>query len=131
MNIQIKMLNVGDGDAMVIKLKRSETDQLIILIDAGHSSDAPAVIKVLDTFLEQSNKKGPDLIICTHYDADHIGGMNMIAENYKTNIGQVWIHQPGIQQAALILAEEVIQSRINPAAARMLDCTIKCIFEML
>jgi len=106
------MLNVGDGDAIIIHLKRSQTSQFVILIDGGHSGDANAVISSLDVILADADKKGPDLIICTHYDSDHIGGLKIIAQKYKKDIGQVWIHQPGLQNEAFHLAAKVQENRM-------------------
>ncbi len=113
MNIKINMLNVGDGDAIIVALKRSDNKQLVILIDGGHVKDAPATIKALETALTAANKKGPDLIICTHYDADHIGGLKKIAEHFTPNIKQVWLHKPGIiLRNAMQLATEVKNRRV-------------------
>lgn len=105
------MLNVGDGDATIIYLKRNSEDQLIILIDGGHAGDANNVISNLSQFLKDANKKAPDLIICTHYDADHIGGLKTIVETYGAAIGELWIHQPGLQLAAIELAGKILESR--------------------
>lgn len=78
MEIKIEMLDIGDGDAIIIHLKR-ELENLIILIDGGNSKNVPKVLAKLDPILVESGKEGPDLIVCTHYDSDHIGGLKRIA----------------------------------------------------
>lgn len=96
MQVKIKVLDVKDGDAIIVHLKKSESQQLVILVDGGHSNDFDKTSHALDIYLEEAGKQGPDIIICTHYDADHIGGLEKIVLKYQTKIGQVWIHQPGI-----------------------------------
>lgn len=83
-----------------------------MLIDAGHPGDAQACIDALTPILKTAGKEAPDLIICTHYDADHIGGMKTVVEEYDKKIGQVWIHKPGIlidvaEQAGSLLLEHL------------------------
>ena len=92
MNIEIKMLNVKDGDAIIVFLYK-EGQTLLMLIDAGHVGDATRVKKELDIFLKKLNKKAPDVIVCTHYDNDHIGGLKEIISFYGKDIGVVWMHK--------------------------------------
>ena len=64
-----------------------------MLVDGGHAGDAPVIIDELDSVLAKAGKKGPDLIICTHYDSDHIGGLMEIVKRYKNEIAQLLIHR--------------------------------------
>ncbi|BAU51862.1 ComEC/Rec2 family competence protein [Mucilaginibacter gotjawali] len=111
MDIQINMLNVGDADAIIVHLVKSKTEQLVILIDGGHPTDGERIGELLDELLKKTDKKGPDLVICTHYDADHIGGLQYIAEKYQTLIGEFWIHEHELIKPAAELAEQVLQLR--------------------
>jgi beta-lactamase superfamily II metal-dependent hydrolase len=111
MDIKITMLNIGDGDAIIVQLKKDK-QQLVILIDAGHPGDAPLCIKTLDPILKAAGKTAPDLIMVSHYDADHIGGMKAVVEHYGAAVGQAWLHKPGIlikaaEQAAGFLLEHL------------------------
>ncbi|WP_299357735.1 MBL fold metallo-hydrolase [Mucilaginibacter sp.] len=111
MDIKITMLNVGDGDAIIVQLTKNK-QQLIILIDAGHPGDAQLCIDALNPVLKSSGKNAPDLVMVSHYDADHIGGMKAVVEHYGAAIGQVWLHKPGIlikaaEQAAGLLLEHL------------------------
>jgi beta-lactamase superfamily II metal-dependent hydrolase len=96
MEINIQMPNVNDGDAIIIHLKKSDNQQLVILIDGGHGGDAKRITDLIDPLLKLTKRPGPDLIICTHYDLDHIGGLKKIAKHYGEKIGQFWIHHPHI-----------------------------------
>ncbi|MDA0329352.1 MAG: lamin tail domain-containing protein [Gemmatimonadetes bacterium] len=62
-SIQITFLDVGQGDAVVIRAPEGQT----AMIDAGPG--APL------RFLQQMNIEGIDLLVATHPHADHIGGM--------------------------------------------------------
>ncbi|OJV19146.1 MAG: hypothetical protein BGO21_20795 [Dyadobacter sp. 50-39] len=110
MNISINMLDVNDGDAIIVHLERSAAEQLVIIIDSGHKGDWQRVTTVTDPILKKANKSGPDLIICTHYDADHIGGLMKVVQHYNGEIQQVWIHHPGLLLEAFKLASSVLQS---------------------
>ncbi len=92
MQISINVLNVRDGDAIIVELSK-DSSHLIILVDAGHSGDSQTIINNLSGPLKSANKLAPDLIICTHYDSDHIGGMTGVINEYKGNIKEIWIHR--------------------------------------
>jgi beta-lactamase superfamily II metal-dependent hydrolase len=95
MSININMVNVGDGDAIILTLKRKiKTRKAVILIDGGEKGNAKKVLKCLKKTLLMEKKDAPDLTVCTHYDQDHIGGIIKIVEKYKCSIKQIWIHRP-------------------------------------
>jgi len=96
MKIKINMLNVGDADAIIVQLEKKQK-QLVILIDGGNAQNAESVINKLESILLELKKDGPDLVICTHYDADHIGGLKKIARYFGKRIGMVWIHKPNLE----------------------------------
>lgn len=92
MNIEITILNIKDADAIIVYLYKANK-HFVLLIDGGHAGDATTIIKELDKVLTKTGKKGPDLIVCTHYDSDHIGGLMEIVKHYKKEITQLLIHQ--------------------------------------
>jgi|WetSurMetagenome_2_1015567.scaffolds.fasta_scaffold43665_1 beta-lactamase superfamily II metal-dependent hydrolase len=92
MKITINSLNVNDGDAIIVNLVKNK-ENLVFLIDGGHSSDFHLVIKTLEPILKNNQKKAPDFIICTHYDDDHIGGLFDLVKHYGPKIKKVWIHK--------------------------------------
>lgn len=97
MSININMVNVGDADAIIVTLKeRGKT--AVVLIDGGNKN-SEKVLKCLERILTQEGKKAPDLIVCTHCDGDHIGGIIDIVEKYKDNIKEteIWVHEPAFK----------------------------------
>jgi len=87
---------------------------LVILIDSSEKSYKDKVITELNKTLQPLNKKAPDLIVCTHFDSDHLGGMVDIVNKYKSNIGRVWLHKPNeAMQKTFALSEDYFQRKIN------------------
>ena len=78
-DLVIKMLNVGQGDAILIQVKNKNT-----LID---TSDADEWSKVQNE-LEKANVTKIDKLILTHPHADHIGNARKIIEQY--NVKEVY-----------------------------------------
>jgi|AntRauTorckE5430_2_1112549.scaffolds.fasta_scaffold10434_1 beta-lactamase superfamily II metal-dependent hydrolase len=94
-DISIDMLSVGNADSIIVWLKDNNSNHFVILIDGGKKSDGEAVIQHLETHLKRNvGYAAPDLIICTHHDQDHIGGLTAVVEKYKTSIGEIWINNP-------------------------------------
>ncbi len=91
MEIEINIINVEDGDAIIIIIKESNESN-VILIDGGEVHFEKRVLKRLNKVLEENgNKKGPDLVVCTHIDDDHITGIANVIQFYGNNIGQLWV----------------------------------------
>jgi len=88
-----ELLDVGDGDAIVLVLEK-ENKKLLVVIDGGDTSYASKVCEFVSNRCIELKKQGPDLVICTHYDSDHIAGMLKIVEHFQKNIGMIWVHQP-------------------------------------
>lgn len=44
--------------------------------------------------LLRTKKSGPDLVVLTHYDADHILGITELVKDYGENTGRLWAHSP-------------------------------------
>lgn len=90
---KIQVLNVGDGDAIIIQLYKKE-ENLLIVVDGGHKSDYKNIVKPqLIKALAETQKIAPDIVVATHYDRDHIGGLIPLVEDYITNIKEVWVHK--------------------------------------
>jgi beta-lactamase superfamily II metal-dependent hydrolase len=116
MKITGKVLNVGDGDAIIIHVQK-ETKDLLIVIDGGDTTWGKKVSDEVDGFCKKLKKEAPDLIVCTHYDSDHIAGIITLIEKYQNKIKMIWIDQPkGVVKEALRAAPNVlayIQSKKN------------------
>ncbi|MFD1040083.1 ComEC/Rec2 family competence protein [Virgibacillus byunsanensis] len=66
-NMEVHFIDVGQGDSMLIKTPEDKN----ILIDGG----PPKAGKDVVTYLKQQNVDKIDLLIATHPDIDHIGGL--------------------------------------------------------
>lgn len=78
-SMKVTILNVGHGDAAVV-----ESDGHFIVIDGGMYK----YNYVLLNYLKKAGAKKIDLVISSHWDGDHIGGLNQVIRNYE--IGAVW-----------------------------------------
>lgn len=67
--LRITVLDVGQGDAVHVAMPSGET----VLIDGGRPGQGHAVIR---PWLSSQGYSLPDMIIVTHYDLDHIGGIS-------------------------------------------------------
>ena len=77
--LTVKMLDVGQGDAILI-----ETGDQTVLVD---TSDIDEQDK-LKAQLRQAGVKRLDKVILTHPHADHIGGMDVVLADYE--VGEVY-----------------------------------------
>ena len=78
-SITVKMLDVGQGDAILI-----QTETQNVLIDTGDLDERDKLRAELD----KAGVKKIDAVILTHRHADHIGGMEMLIDTYP--IGMVY-----------------------------------------
>ena len=78
-DLTIKMLNVGQGDAILIQTKTQN-----ILIDTSDTDER----EKLRTELDKAGIKKIDKLILTHAHADHIGGAKLVIDNY--NVKEVY-----------------------------------------
>jgi len=82
--IKFQFLEAGSGDSIFIS-----TEQTNVLIDGGTSSNSKNLIKIC-----KREKKIFDIVILTHYDDDHIGGILGLLKNQKSEsnifIKEVW-----------------------------------------
>lgn len=67
--LEVHYIDVGQGDAILIK-----QDESAMLIDAGNNDKGTTVW----SYLLHQEVDTLDYVICTHPDADHIGGMDVV-----------------------------------------------------
>ena len=65
--MQVRFMDVGNADCILIR-----ADGYTVMIDAGENDDEDAVLNEL----RRQGVERIDLLIATHADADHIGGMD-------------------------------------------------------
>jgi beta-lactamase superfamily II metal-dependent hydrolase len=94
MKKNIVFLGIGEdscGDAIAIRLWDGEDEgtQHIIVIDGGYKDDWQ---KVQELVHDKFGAKWINLVISTHPDKDHIGGLPGVIENME--VKSLWMHQP-------------------------------------
>ena len=77
--LYVNYINVGQGDSIFIKVGDCD-----ILIDAGESSYGSTV----SSYLSSKGVDDIELMINTHPDADHCGGLTTVLNNYV--VEEVW-----------------------------------------
>ena len=78
--LYVTYINVGQGDSILIKVEDCD-----ILIDAGTSSYGTTV----SNYLKNQKVDDLELVINTHPDADHCGGLTQVFKDHV--VEQVWI----------------------------------------
>jgi len=78
--LKIIFINVGYGDAILVE-STSPQSSYTVLIDGGTD-------ETVYEFLKLKNMDKIDLMICTHFHADHVCGLVKVAENME--IGEFW-----------------------------------------
>lgn len=79
-NLKIHILNVGQGDATLIQMPNGKT----MLIDGGNDGKG---LEVVVPFLQSQKISKIDAALITHYDADHIAGMDEVISAYPPTLG--------------------------------------------
>lgn len=77
--LTVKMLDVGQGDAILI-----ETGEQTVLVDTSDVDER----EKLKAELKEAGVKRLDKVILTHPHADHIGGMDVILSDFE--VGEVY-----------------------------------------
>ena len=126
---EIDFLPVGeirDGDAITLRWGYNENgstnislkNQKVIIIDTGFTSDGEKIKKHIKDYYFVDKV---DLIIITHPDLDHIGGLKYILENME--VGELWIHRPSSHS----LMVQVDDGRVteNSKTKRLRECKAK------
>jgi beta-lactamase superfamily II metal-dependent hydrolase len=80
-SLHLWILDIGQGDSILIDTPEHQQ----ILVDGGKGS---AVLSQLSRALPLTDKE-IDLVISTHDDADHMGGLNEVLQHYK--VDKVWL----------------------------------------
>ena len=76
--IHVYMLDIGQGDSFLIEAANGKK----ILIDGGRDS---TVLSELSKVLPASDRS-IDVVVATHPDADHIGGLGSVLERYHVGL---------------------------------------------
>ena len=96
-DLNILFMYVGQADSTFIKYKDKT-----MLIDAGNNEDGNNIVK----FLKSKGINKLDYIVGTHYDEDHIGGLDDVINNldigkfYLSNGGELGPNYYNLEKAA-------------------------------
>ncbi|MGM8213632.1 MBL fold metallo-hydrolase, partial [Virgibacillus sp. W0430] len=75
--MKVHFIDVGQGDSILIETPNNK----VILIDGG----PPKAGKKVVTYLKQHHIEQIDLVIATHPDYDHIGGLIEVFKTFHVN----------------------------------------------
>lgn len=92
----VKMLQAQNGDCFIISYSNEDDTMSNIVIDGGPAS---AFRDELKSTLLELNNKGIDLLILTHPDDDHIGGLLRFfsyCHNHECNVKKVLYNSPKV-----------------------------------
>ncbi len=107
--LKVAFLNIGQGDSIFIE---SPTGNQMI-IDGGPGRSVLRELGSVMPFYDKSI----DVVLATHPDADHVGGLNDVLENFKTDL----FMEPGVEADTNIYTElknKVEQKKIKTIEAR-------------
>lgn len=99
-NLEVHFIDVGQGAAQVVTTPNNK----VMVIDGGNNDDEDRMV----SYLTQLGVKKIDILIGTHPDADHIGGIDAVIDSF--DIGKIYM--PKIQSNTKTF-ESVLQSIRN------------------
>lgn len=76
-SIKVHYIDVGQGDAIYIKMPSGED----VIIDGGNKGKGDAIV----AYLKKQKVDDIEVLISTHPDADHIGGLDEILDAYRVD----------------------------------------------
>jgi len=79
--LQVHFIDVGQGASQLIIGSSGKT----ILIDAGNNNQEEEIV----AYLRKNNIQKIDILVGTHPDADHIGGLDAVIDNFE--IGKIYM----------------------------------------
>ncbi len=128
--VVLEILPAREGDALLLAC-RARDGMHHVLIDAGTPSTAPAVLKRLNDI---PNKR-LDLLVVSHIDSDHIGGITKLLANptFSLPIDDVWFngfkHLPGKSQPRGVADAERLTALLTPTSATRRDLPWNVAFQ--
>jgi competence protein ComEC len=79
--LQVTQINVGQGDSAILR----DPNGFTILIDGGKTSAGPTLVKTLKDLAVQTI----DVMIASHADSDHIGGLISVLQDHSIAVKRV------------------------------------------
>lgn len=123
---EIDMLDVKAADAFLIHAYVKQPSGLefeyVVLVDAGNEGDGEKILNHIQKYYKQQYI---DLVIITHCDVDHYGGMKFLVDKHNEegdfSIKKVWVHDPyehvDVDDVKYVRKQETLRNRLNAAYA--------------
>lgn len=93
---EVDFLPVGDGgrsgDAITLRYTApnpANGDWVVVVFDGGFSDDGEALVRHIKRYYGTSRV---DLVVSTHPDGDHVGGLHHVLE--QLTVGELLVHDP-------------------------------------
>lgn len=121
-SVVLEILPAQEGDALLLSC-RARDGMHHVLIDAGTPATAPVVLKRLN----EIPTRRLDLLVVSHIDSDHIGGMTKLLANptFSLKIHDVWFngfkHLPGRSQPRGVADAERLTALLTGISAPQRD----------
>ena len=114
-NIQLDMFEVQLGAAVLLQFATPSGSTVRVLADAGVKASGYPVdhvhARLAEAFASFGNApRRLDLVIGTHYDEDHLGGLVPIINDTSIEIGEAWL-PPVANDMEMHALEESVQDR--------------------
>lgn len=96
MTLQAHFINVGQGDAILVRYQDGVA-RWNMLVDGGRADQGNKVVR----YLREAGVRGLDLVVATHVDDDHIGGLPAVLDAFPPR--HFWGPDPRQARLALTL----------------------------
>ena len=110
-DLEIVNIRAGQGDATLIKGPLDGGNQFAILVDAGNIGGRDGG-NILRAVLNKRGVERLDLLISTHYDADHIGGIVAVEPTEQAFCSVLTTHRVSL---AMMTQMEMMADQLLPA----------------
>jgi beta-lactamase superfamily II metal-dependent hydrolase len=115
---EIDFLAVGEetksGDAITLRFTRPDNGDLAhIVIDGGFQQTGDDVVAHIETYYKTDYV---DLVVLTHPDGDHIGGLGTVLRELR--VGTLVSHRPALHRGQTLRASDAVEELIELARTR-------------
>ncbi len=129
---RIAFLDVGQGDAIVIETRHPSR---VIVIDSGPAwENWNAGEGVVAAYLRSRGVRRIDLLVASHSDDDHIGGMTALIEQFEVDCfmrGEWRIQKEGVAQSILARLSANRTRSIIPRSGERIELARNAWFDVI
>jgi len=118
---EIHCINVGQGDAIVIKFNTGK----VMLIDSGTESYCDKLINYIDNIIKPRNNT-IDYLVLTHKDSDHSGNMLEILNKYNVDVFYRPYHYSAIENNSTLNSSLMFDKIISLAINKNIEMKYNC-----